>query len=171
MKTARILSAALLALTVAAPGLARADEARTLGTFGDWTAYVFMEEGKKVCYMAAQPKKSEGAYSKRGDVYALITHRPSENTKDVFSYISGYSYKTGSDASVTIDGNKVTLFTQDDTAWTPDAATDAKMAQDIRKGSKMVVKGTSARGTQTTDTFSLKGSGEAHDAISKECGI
>jgi hypothetical protein len=35
----------------------------------------------------------------------------------------------------------------------------------------MTVKGMSKRGTLTTDTFSLKGSGEAYDAVSKECGL
>lgn len=148
-----------------------ADEPRLIETSGDWSAYVFMEDGKKVCYMASQPKKAEGDYTRRGDIFALITHRPGENTKDVFSYITGYSYKPGSDVTVTIDSDKFTLFSQDDTAWASDASTDGKISQAIRKGSKMVIKGVSSRGTQTTDTFSLKGSGAAHSAISKECGI
>lgn len=163
------LLVALAALLFDTPQ-AMADEPRLIETSGDWSAYVFMEEGKKVCYMASQPKKAEGDYTRRGDIFALITHRPGESTKDVFSYITGYSYKPGSDVTVTIDSNKFTLFSQDDTAWASDASTDSKISQSIRKGSKMVVKGMSSRGTQTTDTFSLKGSGSAHDAISKECG-
>ncbi|MBI4032055.1 MAG: hypothetical protein HY370_10300 [Proteobacteria bacterium] len=163
------LLVALAALLFDTPQ-AMADEPRLIETSGDWSAYVFMEEGKKVCYMASQPKKAEGDYTRRGDIFALITHRPGESTKDVFSYITGYSYKPGSDVTVTIDSNKFTLFSQDDTAWASDASTDGKISQSIRKGSKMVVKGMSSRGTQTTDTFSLKGSGSAHDAISKECG-
>lgn len=150
---------------------ASADEPRELGKFGDWAAYVFMEDGNKVCYMASQPKKDEGGYTRRGEIFALITHRPAEGSKDVFSYIAGYPYKGGSDATVSIDGDQFTLFTQDDTAWAPDAATDGKISESIRKGSKMSVKGTSARGTLTTDSFSLKGSGGAHEAINKECGI
>jgi hypothetical protein len=35
----------------------------------------------------------------------------------------------------------------------------------------MVVKGTSAHGTATTDTFSLKGMDTAYTAISKACGV
>lgn len=149
---------------------AGASEPRSIGTYGAWSAYFFMESGNKVCYMAAQPEKAEGDYKKRGDVFALITNRPSENTKDVFSYITGYPYKPGSEVTVTIDGTKFVLFTQDDTAWAADSAVDSRLAQSIRKGSKMVVKGTSKRGTLTTDTFSLSGSGKAHDAIFKECG-
>ena len=148
-----------------------AAQPKQIGKFGDWTSYVLMERGSKVCYMVSKPVSAKGNYTRRGEVFALITHRPSENTKDVFSYITGYTYKQGSDATVTIDGKKYVLFTQDDTAWAPDAAADIALAKAIRAGSKMTVKGTSSRGTLTTDTYSLKGSGGAYKAISEECGI
>lgn len=152
-------------------GNAEAAKPSQIGKHGDWTSYVLSEAGSQVCYMVSKPVKSEGQYSNRGEVFALITHRPSENTKDVFSYITGYTYKAGSDAVVTIDGKRYVLFTQDDTAWTPDAEQDAKLAKAIQSGSKMVVTGTSSRGTVTTDTYSLKGSGAAYKSISKECGL
>ncbi len=144
---------------------------KPLGKHGDWASYSLSENGNKVCYMVSKPVKAQGKYTNRGEIFALITHRPSENTRDVFSYITGYTYKAGSDATVTIDGTRYVLFTQDDTAWAPDASADSKLAKAIRTGSKMVVKGTSARGTLTTDTYSLKGSGAAYKAISKECGV
>ncbi len=142
---------------------------KQIGKYGDWTSYVLSERGSKVCYMVSKPVKAKGKYTNRGEIFALITHRPAENTKDVFSYITGYTYKAGSDATVTIDGTRYVLFTQDDTAWTPDASADQKLAKAIQTGSNMVVKGTSSRGTLTTDTYSLKGSGAAYKAITKEC--
>ena len=60
---------------------AQAAEPKLIGEHGDWTAYMFMENNNKVCYMVSKPKKSEGNYSKRGDVFALITHRPAEKSK------------------------------------------------------------------------------------------
>lgn len=156
-------------LSLAAPVAVQAQEPVTQGSFGKWTAYTLSEGGGTVCYMAAQPDKAEGRYNRRGEIFALITHRPAEGTKNVFSYIAGYEYKVGSDVKLTIDGQSFTLFSQDDTAWAPDAATDEKIANAIRKGSKMVVKGVSTRGTETVDTFSLKGSGSAHDAINAAC--
>ena len=158
-----------MAVMVGGPAMAQTPQ--LIGNFGDWAAYSFTENGSKVCYMVSQPTKAEGNYSKRGDIFALVTHRPSEKTKNVFSYITGYTYKNGSDVTVSTNDKKFTLFTQNDMAWTPDQATDNKLIEGIRKGSKMVVKGTSARGTLTTDSFSLKGSGGAHDAINKACGV
>lgn len=148
-----------------------AAQPKQIGTYGDWTAYMLTEQGSKVCYMVSKPISAKGKYTRRGDVFALITHRPGENTRDVFSYITGYQYKKQSDATVMIDSKKFTLFTQDETAWTPDAASDKRLSKAVRSGSKMIVKGVSSRGTATTDTFSLKGSGAAYKAISKSCNI
>jgi len=154
----------------ALPMRVQAAEPELLGRFKDWSAYRLNEASGKVCYMVSKPIKAEGNYTKRGDIYALITHRPKDRSKDVFSYMTGYTYKSGGDVKIDIDGRTFLLFTQDDTAWTPDAETDRKLAQGVQSGSKMVVKGTSSRGTLTTDTFSLSGSGAAYKKISSACG-
>ncbi len=168
----KVLSYSVLTFSlIVLPAVAQAAKPKQLGKFGDWTSYVLSERGSKVCYMVSKPISAKGNYTRRGEIFALITHRPSENTKDVFSYITGYTYKQGSDAAVTIDGKKFILFTQDDTAWAPDASADSQLAKAIQQGAKMVVTGTSSRGTLTTDTYSLKGSGSAYKAISSECGI
>ena len=148
---------------------AQTGEPRLLAKYDDWDAYMFIENGHKVCYMISQPVDSQGEYSKRGEIYALITHRPAEGTRDVFSYITGYSYKVKSDASIKVDNNEFSLFTQNETAWAYDAKSDKSITDAIRNGSEMVVKGTSARGTLTTDHFSLKGSSKAYARISSEC--
>ena len=165
--------AGILALVIAigVSTHALAGEPKLLSTHADWTAYSFEENGGTVCYMASSPKKSEGNYKKRDHIFALVTHRPAENTKNVFSFIAGYTYKPGSNATVDVDGKIYTLFTNKDMAWAKDAETDNKITDALRKGSKMVIKGESARGTQTTDTFSLKGTGGAHDAIGKACNV
>lgn len=141
------------------------------GTYGVWSAYTSNEEKGSVCYMAATPKSAKGAYKKRDDVFALVTHRPAEDSYHVFTYIAGYSYKSGSEVTVTIDGRSFVLFTKDNTAWTPTKESDRLIVDALRKGSTMVVKGVSARGTKTTDSFSLKGSGDAYKAISQACGV
>jgi hypothetical protein len=46
-----------------------------------------------------------------------------------------------------------------------------KIVAAMRTAETMVVKGTSAHGTATTDTFSLKGMDTAYMAISKACGV
>jgi len=139
-RTIKILSLSTVLLLIAAQG-AQASKPRLLGTFGDWRAYSFTENGKKVCYMASEPKTDVGNYKQRGDIFALITHRPAEKTRDVFSYIAGYPYKSGSEVTIKVNGGTHKLFTQDSTAWAADSAADKSLVAAIRNGSDMVVKG------------------------------
>jgi hypothetical protein len=39
----------------------------------------------------------------------------------------------------------------------------------MKKGSKLIVKATSAKGKATTDTYSLSGIGQALDKVRKDC--
>ena len=155
--------------SVSAPGPALAQGIKRLGDFGDWSSFQFTENGNKACYMASQPKKAEGNYKKRGDVYAIVTHRPGEKLRDEVSILAGYSYKKDSAVKVTIGGATFELFTQGDGAWAKDKPSDKSLVKAMIKGSSMVVKGTSSRGTKTTDTFSLKGFTKAYAAIGKAC--
>ena len=43
------------------------------------------------------------------------------------------------------------------------------MVDTMRKGTDLVIKSESALGTKTTDTYSLKGLGEALDKVAQEC--
>ena len=145
-------------------------EPKLIGEHGDWTAYMYMENNSRVCYMVSRPQKTSDNYTKRGDVFALITHRPAEKSKNVFSYIAGYSYKPDSEVTVTVNNQNFRLYTKDDSAWAPDEV-DNKITDAIKRGNSLVVKGASARGTETVDTFGLNGSSAAYKAISSECGV
>jgi hypothetical protein len=162
---------ALAALTLG-PVPAAAQNVEPLGEAGKWRAYTFLEDGKKVCYMSAAPDKSEGNYKVRGEVYALVTHRPALDSRDVVSLIAGYALKPDADIVVTIDRKqKFNLFADKETAWARDEKTDRALVQAMVKGGSMVVEGTSSRGTKTRDIYSLSGFGKMYQAIGQACGI
>ena len=159
----------ILLFSFIVPSAAYASSATEIDTFGKWTAYSFVENGEKVCYMTSIPVTDAGDYSSRGDIAAFITHWPTKESKDVFSYVAGYPYKNGSDVNVAIGNKNFSLFTQGEMAWAPDSSTDQRLISAIKQGTKMVIKGTSSRGTLTTDTYSLEGSTAAYNVITKEC--
>ena len=161
LRAVAFLSVALAATPLAAQTIER------LGDFQDWSAFKFKESGKDACYIASQPTKQEGKYSKRGDIYALVTHRPAEGRRDEVSFVAGYTYKPESAVEVTIGSTTQKLFTQDDSAWAVDKETDVALVRSMIRGNNMVVQGTSSRGTLTTDTYSLKGFTAAYKAIGK----
>lgn len=144
---------------------------RLIGEYGDWQAYTYTENGKNVCYMASSPKRDEGKYTKRGDIYAVVAHRPGEKSFDVFNIVSGYTYKKNSKVVIKI-GNQTfnNLFTDEDKAWTMTEKDDQALVNAMKRGERMIVDGTSARGTKTKDTYSLKGFVRAYKAISAKCG-
>ena len=144
---------------------------KVLGTFQDWKAFAYEENGQKVCYISSLPKKLEPAGKSRGDAYVLITHRPAEKTFSVVSVAAGYAYKKDSEVTVKIGRNSFQLFTDKDTAWAREEATDRDISAAIRNGKSMVVKGTSVRNSRTTDTYSLQGAGPAFKAINEACGV
>lgn len=166
----RLLSLLSVSFLLFAPSSAQAAQPRLLDIYGDWSAHTYVEDGKKVCFMSSRPTQSEGKYSRRGEIFAYVTHRPAENSKNVFSFVTGYDYKSGSDVKLSFGNKTVTLFTQSDKAWAVDEKTDALITDLIKRKNTFVVRGTSSRGTQTKDTFSLKGSTKAYARISKECG-
>jgi hypothetical protein len=152
--------------------LAAAQNVEPIGEAGKWRAFTFLEEGKKVCYMSAEPDKSEGDYKSRGEIHALVTHRPALQSRDVVSLIAGYALKPDADIMVTIDRKqKFALFPDKETAWAPDDKTDRALVRAMVKGSTMVVEGVSSRGTKTKDTYSLAGFGRMYQAISQACGV
>src|SRR5215813_4749354 len=153
---------------LAAP--ASAQTPKPIGTFGDWQALTYEENGKPVCYVVSEPTKKEGQYTTRGQVYALVTHRPADKKLNVFTIISGYDYKEGSEVLLEIGDQKFTLFTQESMAWAQDED-DPKIVAAMKKGTGMVVHGTSSRSTDTVDTYSLMGFSKAFDAISEACGV
>ncbi|MCA8928485.1 MAG: hypothetical protein KDC18_10480 [Alphaproteobacteria bacterium] len=151
------------------PGAVLAADPVQVGKFTDWTAYTFDDPGGKICYVVSEPKKAEGNYSRRGDVYFLITHRPSGNVFDEVSIITGYTYKDGDEPVATVDGNKkFSFYTEGDAAWAFQDK-EAALVDAMKAGSRLVVQAHSQRGTLTTDTYSLSGITAALGAIDKEC--
>lgn len=141
-----------------------------IGEYGDWVAYFYKEGKNTVCYMASTPKKDEGNYKKRGDIYAVVTHRPAEKSYNVVNFVAGYDYKLNSNVVVKIGTTTFnSLFTNGDNAWAPDAGTDKKLVDAMKRGQQMIVEGVSARGTKTKDTYSLRGFSNAYKAISAKC--
>ena len=152
------------------PALA-ADDDDAIGRFRDWYAAAFQEGDRRVCYMVAQPTASAGDYSRRGAVYVQVTRRGGDSAADVVSFEAGYTFAAGAKIEVVIGGTSFFLFTEGETAWAyDDTAGDKALIAAMAKGSKMVVKGASARGTATTDTFSLMGFTAARRAMGEACG-
>jgi Invasion associated locus B (IalB) protein len=144
---------------------------KLLGQYAEWGAYTASPGGKKVCFAIAKPTSSETIPPNRprNPIYMFISTRPADKVTNEVSIIIGYPFKPGTEASADIGSTTFALYTQQDGAWIKNAADEANMVSAMRGGDTMVVKGASAKGTQTTDTFTLKGVSQALDRVAQEC--
>jgi invasion protein IalB len=147
------------------------DQAVLLGQFGEWGAYRATPGGKKICFALSKPTSatSEPAGRSRDPSYAFVSTRPTEKVRNEVSVIVGYPQRPGHDATAAIGSATYSMYTQNDGAWVKNAAEEAQMVETMRKGSDLVVKSESSRGTKTTDTYSLKGIAQALDKVAEEC--
>jgi invasion protein IalB len=169
MRQAGLAALISLTLTNGAVALAKAEEPTTLGSFDDWTAYTYKNAAGTVCYVVSKPKGTEPKNIKRDPAFLLVTHRPAQKVRNEVSTIIGYPFKENTTVAIKIDKSAFELFTNGDGAWADTAAKDKQIVGALLKGEKLSVKGTSRRGTQTTDTYSLNGIKAALAKIDASC--
>jgi hypothetical protein len=154
-----------------AAAVAGSAEPTLIGQFGTWGAYTATPNGKKVCFALAKPasSKTNPPNRPRDPAYAFVSTRPAEKVANEVSVMIGYTLKPGSEPTLEVGGASYAMYTQGDGLWIKNAAEEERMVDAMRKAADVVVKGVSAKGTETTDTFSLKGLAQALDKLAQDC--
>jgi len=155
----------------AAAAVAGGAEPTLIGQFGTWGAYTATPNGKKVCFALAKPSSSKTSPPNRprDPAYAFISTRPAEKVTNEVSVMIGYTLKPGSESTLEVGGATYAMYTQGDGLWIKNAAEEERMVEAMRKAADVVVKGVSAKGTETSDTFSMKGLSQALDRLAQDC--
>ncbi|QOZ22475.1 invasion associated locus B family protein [Bradyrhizobium sp. CCBAU 51753] len=155
----------------AAAAAAGGAEPTLIGQFGTWGAYTASPNGKKVCFALAKPSssKTNPPNRPRDPAYAFVSTRPAEKVVNEVSIMIGYAVKPGSESTLQVGGGTYAMYTQGDGLWIKNAAEEERMVEAMRKSADVTVKAVSAKGTETTDTFSLKGLSQALDRLNQDC--
>jgi len=162
-----VRAACVVAALICTPALA--ENAKLLQKYSDWSAYS-ASGGPKVCFAVTQPKDQKPKNVKRDPVYFYVSAWPADQVSNEISVKMGYPFKPGAMATLTVGSQKFQLFTKDEGAFVEKTETENELVQALRKGSSMKIDAKSARGTPTSDTYSLSGVSDALDRIAKECG-
>jgi hypothetical protein len=139
-----------------------------IGQYDNWGAYWAAPDGRKVCFAAARPS---GGQTNRGrtPAYLFVTSRPYDKVKDEVSAVVSFSLKSNTDATAVVGGKNYLMSSKADGVWIKNQADEPKLVESMRKSSDLVLKATTDRGLQSTDTFSMKGLSQALDRIAREC--
>lgn len=150
---------AIAAITLAGFAAQAQESTNRVATMTDWN--VFTEESPKECWGVSKPKETVNTRDgqpvsvRRGDILLFVTFRPGKPGE--ISFTGGYPFASGSTVDVSIDGTSYQLFTDGEWAWPGSAEEDAKLLAAMKAGTTATLTARSGKGTQTKDTFSLRG--------------
>lgn len=165
------------ALVFAATGAFAQESTNQVAVQTDWSVFVEPKEGTpKECWGVSKPKETvntrdgQPVSASRSEILLFITFRAGGGGNGEVSFTGGYPFAPGSTVNVNIDGTTFELFTEGEFAWTADGNEDAALLAALKRGGSAVLTARSARGTQTQDTFSLRGFTAAMEDAAKRCG-
>lgn len=176
---ARSVGMAAVALVGAAAATPAMAQNQPVAVHTDWNVYT--PSDARECYIASRPTESvarrgdEVVEVDRGEINLFVTFRPDDGAAGEVSYTSGYPFREGSTVGVRIGSETFNLGfvggdgEADRWAWPASPAEDAQIVAAFRRGATAVVTGTSSRGTETTDTFSLLGFTAALEDAESRC--
>jgi invasion protein IalB len=167
MNKTRIFAAAVMSVVLAAN--ARAQTVDLVETQGAWGLYADNATPKQVCFLAAQPQSVEPQGANRGPIYFYVSAWPKDGVKTEPSAKVGYPIDANKDMSVTVGDDTFKLFAKGERGFVSDAAEESKLIEAMKKGTTAVVKATSTRGTDTTDTYSLSGLSASLSKMAETC--
>ena len=97
------------------------------------------------------PRKSSA-----GPIFFYISRWPAENVMNEISVKMGYPFAQGAKVTATIGTAKFDLFTKDEGAFVEKPEMETKIIEAMKTGNTMKIEGKSARGTATSDVYSLE---------------
>lgn len=170
----RAVGVAMISMTGFAamtPAAMAQESTNRVATMTDWS--VFADKNPTECWGVSSPKETVNTKDgkpvsvRRGDILLFVTFRPGVNGEISFS--GGYPFAAGSTVKLDVDGTGFDLFADGEWAWPGTVDDDAAILAALKKGTTAVLTARSGKGTQTKDSFSLRGFTAAMDEAAKQC--
>tara|TARA_B100001996_G_C18561089_1_gene554590 strand:+ start:120 stop:626 length:507 start_codon:yes stop_codon:yes gene_type:complete len=142
---------------------------KSLGKFKEWESFVLLQEGKKTCFAQSIPIVRAPKKLKRDPSRLFISFRPSEKIKNEISVTNGYNFKIKAPVTAKSGKKSYDLFSKERFAWVVDDKDEVKLISTMKKASRLMIIGSTDKGAQTTDHYSMMGFTKAYNAAKKNC--
>ena len=142
---------------------------RSIGKFKDWESFVLSQDGNKTCFAQSIPVVRAPKKLKRDPSRLFISFRPTENIKNEVSVTNGYEFKLKAPVAAKSGKKSYDLFSKGRFAWVVDGKDEIKLITTMKKASRLMIIGNSAKGAQTTDHYSMMGFTKAYNSARKNC--
>jgi hypothetical protein len=144
-------------------------KAKLLEKIKDWAVYIHEGAEGRVCFAATAPSDMQPKTAKRTPVVFYVTTWQKEGVHNEVSVKQGYAMKANATATVTAGGQTFTLAAADDKAYAKDPMEERRLLAAMAAGGPMTVKAAPAKGTATTDRYSLDGLALAMQKLQEAC--
>ena len=142
---------------------------KSIGKYKDWESFVLLQEGNKICFAQSIPVVTAPKKFKRDPSRLFISFRPGENIKNEVSVTNGYEFKLKAPVAAKSGKKSFDLFSKGRFAWVVDDKDEIKLITTMKKASRLMIIGNSAKGAQTTDHYSMMGFTKAYNTAKKSC--
>ena len=142
---------------------------KSIGKFKDWESFVLSQEGNKICFAQSIPIVRAPKKLKREPSRLFVSFRPNENIKNEISVTNGYEFKLKAPVLAKSGKKSYDLFSKGRFAWVVDNEDQSKLIVTMKKASRLMIIGSTDKGDQTTDHYSMMGFTKAYNAAKKNC--
>ena len=161
-----LLSATLLLICSISYG---EENLKSVGKFKDWESFILSQEGNNVCFAQSIPVVRAPKKLKREPSRLFISFRPGENIKNEVSVTNGYEFKLKAPVTAKSGKKSYDLFSKGKFAWVVNDDDDEKLIRTMKKASRLMIIGSTQKGDQTTDHYSMMGFTKAYNTAKKSC--
>jgi len=144
-------------------------KAKLVEKIGEWTVFLHDSPEGRVCFAASAPTDMQPKSAKRTSVIFYVTSWQKDGVYNEVSVRQGYAMKANAQTVVALGGQSFSFSALDDKAYAKDPAEERKLLSAMAMGGLMTVKATSAKGTATTDHYSLEGAPAAVQKLREIC--
>ena len=142
---------------------------KSVGKFKDWESFVLSQDGNKTCFAQSTPVVRAPKKLKRDPSRLFISFRPTENIKHEISVTNGYEFKLKAPVTAKSGKKAYDLFSKGRFAWVVDNKDEQKLIVTMKKASRLMIIGSTEKGDQTTDHYSMMGFSKAYNTAKKSC--
>jgi len=140
------------------------------GAHRDWRVFTRGTGDERVCYALSRPTESLPASVEHGEVFFLIASWASGAAENQPNFLAGYPLRPDSPPRVRVGSDRFQMFVSEQEGFLEQPSEESQLIRAMRRGSDMRVEATSARGTATAYTFSLRGVTAALQQANQICG-
>ena len=142
---------------------------KSIGKFKDWESFALSQNGNKICFAQSIPVVRAPKKLKREPSRLFVSFRPAENIKNEVSVTNGYEFKLKAPVTAKSGKKKYDLFSKGKFAWVVDNDDEKKLITTMKKASRLMIIGSTNKGDQTTDHYSMMGFTKAYNTAKKSC--